>query len=160
MVPQTTVPPFSRFLDANRDTVYRFLLAAVGPDEADDCFQETFLKALRAYPRLRADDNLRAWVLTIARRTAIDAARARRRRPEPAADPEPEPRDGTPQPRDPGLWAAVRGLPRRQRAAVALRYVGDLPYAEVGRVMGCSEDAARRSAFEGIRRLREVWDGR
>lgn len=159
-MPQTTVPPFSRFLDANRDAVYRFLLATVGPDEADDCFQETFLKALRAYPRLSADDNLRGWVLTIARRTAIDAARARRRRPEPAVDPEPEPLDGTPQPRDPALWAAVRALPPRQRAAVALRYVGDLPYAEVGRVMGCSEDAARRSAFEGLRRLREVCDER
>jgi RNA polymerase sigma factor (sigma-70 family) len=58
---------------------------------------------------------------------------------------------------DPALWAAVRGLPPRQRAAVTLRYVNDLPYAEIGRVIGSSEEAARSSAFEGLRRLREVW---
>jgi RNA polymerase sigma factor (sigma-70 family) len=149
-------PPFPRFLDEHREVVYRFLAAIVGPDDADDCFQETFLKALRAYPRLESADNLRGWVLTIARRTAIDAVRARRRRPEPVADPEPPPRDGTPDLGDPALWSAVRELPPRQRAAVALHYVSDLPYAEVGAVMGCSEEAARRSAFEGLRRLREV----
>ncbi len=151
-------PPFSRFLEDHREAVYRFLVATVGPDEADDCFQETFMKALRAYPRLRHGDNLRAWALTIARRTAIDAARGRRRRPLPAADPEPAPVDGTPEVGDPSLWAAVRGLPPRQRAAVTLRYVNDLPYAEIGRVIGSSEEAARRSAFEGLRRLREVWN--
>jgi RNA polymerase sigma factor (sigma-70 family) len=150
-------PPFPRFLEDHREVVYRFLLATVGPNEVDDCFQETFIKALRAYPRLTAADNLRGWVLTIARRTAIDSARARNRRPEPVADPEPSPSDGTPDLGDPALWEAVRGLPPRQRAAVALHYVGDLSYAEAGAVMGCSEDAARRSAFEGMRRLREVW---
>jgi RNA polymerase sigma factor (sigma-70 family) len=72
-------PPFPRFLDEHREVVYRFLAATVGPDDADDCFQETFIKALRAYPRLASADNLRGWILTIARRTAIDAARARRR---------------------------------------------------------------------------------
>jgi RNA polymerase sigma factor (sigma-70 family) len=156
----TPPPPFSRFLEDHREAVYRFLVATAGPDEADDCFQETFIKALRAYPRLRDADNLRGWVLTIARRTAIDAGRARRRRPEPAADPEPPAQDGTPDLGDPALWEAVRGLPSRQRAAVTLHYVNDLPYAEVGRVIGCSEEAARRSAFEGLRRLREVWDER
>ncbi|HEX2503395.1 MAG TPA: RNA polymerase sigma factor [Miltoncostaeaceae bacterium] len=153
-------PPFNRFLDDHREAVYRFLVATVGPDEADDCFQETFIKALRAYPRLRDADNLRGWVLTIARRTAIDAARGRRRRPQPAADPEPPAVDGTPDLGDPALWEAVRGLPPRQRAAVTLRYINDLSYADVGRVIGSSEDAARRSAFEGLRRLREVWDER
>ncbi len=129
-------PPFSRFLDDHREAVYRFLVATVGPDEADDCFQETFIKALRAYPRLRDAANLRGWVLTIARRTAIDAARGRRRRPQPAADPEPPAVDGTPDLGDPALWEAVRGLPPRQRAAVTLRYVNDLSYADVGRVIG------------------------
>jgi RNA polymerase sigma factor (sigma-70 family) len=150
-------PSFPRFVDDHRDVVYRFLLATVGPNEVDDCFQETFMKALRAYPRLTGADNLRGWVLTIARRTAIDAARARRRRAEPVADPEPPAVDGTPALGDPALWEAVRGLPARQRTAVALHYVGDLSYAEAGRVMGCSEEAARRSAFEGMRRLREAW---
>ena len=132
----TAPPPFSRFLEDHREAVYRFLLATVGPDEADDCFQETFIKALRAYPRLTSADNLRGWVLTIARRTAIDAARGRGRRPVPAPDLEPPAPDGTPEAADAGLWAAVRGLPPRQRAAVTLRYVNDLSYAEIGRVTG------------------------
>lgn len=149
-------PPFALFLDEHRDVVHRLLVAIVGPDDADDCFQETFVKALRAYDGLAGDGDLRGWVLTIARRTAIDAIRARQRRPDPVADPAGPPVDGAPDPGDPDLWAAVRALPPRQREAVALRYVGDLSYRDVGAAMGCSEQAARRSAFEGVRRLREV----
>lgn len=152
-------PPFQAFLEREREVVYRVLLGLVGPDDADDVFQETFIKALRAYPPPRADGDLRGWVLTIARRAAIDATRARRRRPEPVAEPDAVAPGGTPEPADAALWEAVRGLPPRQRQAVTLHYAGGLTYAEAGTAMGCSEDAARRSAFEGIRRLREVWDG-
>jgi RNA polymerase sigma factor (sigma-70 family) len=151
-----TPPPFATFLEAHRDVVHRVLVAMVGPDDADDCFQETFVKVLRAYPEVVDEGALRGWVLTIARRTAIDAIRARRRRPDPVSDPEGPAADGTPEPGNPALWAAVRALPPRQREAVALRYVADLGYREIGTAMGCSEEAARRSAFEGVRRLREV----
>src|SRR5438128_4978021 len=75
------LPPFQVFLEQNRTMVYRFLRASVGANDADDCFQETFLAALRAYPKLRDGNNLRSWVLTIATRKAIDAGRARARRP-------------------------------------------------------------------------------
>ncbi len=153
------LPPFSVFLAREREVVYRVLVGLVGPDDADDCFQESFIKALRAYPDLREGSNLRGWILTIARRTAIDSARARGRRAESMADPGALMAEPAPEPADPTLWAAVRALPPRQRAAVTLHYVGGLPYAEIGGIMGCSEDAARRSAFEGIRRLREVWHG-
>ena len=80
------LPPFQRFLDAHRDDVLRFLVASVGRHDADDAFQETFLSALRAYPRLRPDSNLRGWVLTIAHRKAIDVHRARGRNPVPVAE--------------------------------------------------------------------------
>ena len=153
------LPPFSAFLEREREVVHRVLVGMVGPDEADDCFQDTFIKALRAYPDLRSADNLRGWILTIARRTAIDASRARARRAPATDEADAVPGAPAPEPADPGLWAAVRALPRRQRAAVVLHHVGGLPYTEVGAAMGCSEDAARRSAFEGIRRLREEWDG-
>src|SRR5206468_3763951 len=66
-------------LEDHRDDVWRFLVAAVGRTDADDCFQETFMAAMRAYPRLRPDSNLRAWVLTIAHRKALDTYRARAR---------------------------------------------------------------------------------
>lgn len=152
-----TPPPFQWFLDRHRDDVYRFLVAAVGRQEADDCFQETFLSAMRAYPRLRANSNMRAWVLTIAHRKALDSHRARGRRPVPLAEP-PEPRgmNGAAEP-DAELWSEVRKLPPKQRAAVALRYAGDLPHDEIGRVLGCSEEAARRNVHEGLKKLRSTW---
>jgi RNA polymerase sigma factor (sigma-70 family) len=152
------IPPFQVLLDQHRDDVYRFLTAAVGPHEADDCFQETFIAALRAYPRLRDASNLRSWVLTIAHRKAIDSHRARRRRaipvesvPERAA--EAPPADG-----EPALWEAVQTLPPKQRAAVLHRYVNDLPYAEIGQIVGCSEAAARQNVRAGLTSLRGAWD--
>ena len=82
-------PPFQRLLDDHADTVLRFLAGSVGPVDADDCFQETVIAALRAYPRLRHADNLRGWLLTIAHRKALDHHRARARRAVPVEDLEP-----------------------------------------------------------------------
>ncbi len=155
------LPPFQSFLDANRDTVWRFLVASVGRDEADDCFQETFVAALRAYPRLRSrgrEHNLRAWVLTIAHNKALDAHRARRRRAVPV-DPAAaghEEAAAAPLRRDEELWTAVHELPARQRSAVVLRFVADLPHSEIAAAIGCSEEAARRSLHEGLNKLRKV----
>src|SRR5439155_13443637 len=112
------LPPFQRFLDAHRDDVWRFLVGAVGRHDADDCFQETFLAALRAYPRLRPQSNQRAWVLTIAHRKALDHHRARARRAIPMERlPEP-PTPGGASPDADATWAQVRGLRPKQRAAV------------------------------------------
>ena len=150
-------PPFQRFLDEHREPVLRFLVASVGRQEADDCFQETFLAALRAYPRLPADANRRAWVLTIAHRKAIDSHRARRRRPDPVEGLE-EHLSEPPRPEsDPALWQAVRALPSKQRAAVVLRFVADLKHAEAAEVIGCSEEAARRNLHAGLTKLRKEW---
>jgi RNA polymerase sigma factor (sigma-70 family) len=148
-----SIPPFSRFLEEHRIDVYRFLVAAVGPHDADDCFQETFLSALRAYDGLRHARNLRGWVLTIATRKVMDHWRAGRRRPLPV---ERLPERPAPEhaPADPELWRAVGELPPMQRAAVIHRYVLDLPYRDVAGALGCSEEAARASAAEGRRKLR------
>jgi RNA polymerase sigma factor (sigma-70 family) len=153
------LPPFQVALDEHRDTVARFLVAWVGPQEAEDALQETLISALRAYPRLRAGSNVRAWMLTIARNKAMDSHRARVRQPVlvgeaiDTPDPAPAPPDGP----DAELWEAVRGLPPKQRAAVTLRFVGDLSHAEIGTVLECSEAAARRSLHEGLNKLREEW---
>jgi RNA polymerase sigma factor (sigma-70 family) len=152
------LPPFQALLDEQGDDVYRFLVASLGRDEADDCFQETFISALRAYPRLRDASNLRSWLFTIAHRKAIDAHRARARRAVPVEEvPEQADPGGVGLNGEPELWRAVRGLPTKQRAAVLHRYVNDLAYADIGQVMGCSEDAARRSVHEGLKKLRTVW---
>ncbi len=154
-----SLPPFQLLLDTHGPTVHRFLVAAIGPNEADDCFQEACIAALRAYPRLRHGENLRAWLMKIAQRKAIDAHRARARRPQPI-DPLPErPAQGADsQPGMDGLgtvWAHVRELPEKQRMAVFLRSAADLSYADVARALDCSQDAARRNVHEGLKRLRE-----
>ena len=151
------LPPFQAFFDSHRDEVLGFLTALVGPDDADDCFQETFVAALRAYPRLRADSNLRAWVLTIARRKAIDTARSRSRRAFPSDDlPEQPVVATTAADGEPELWAAVRVLPERQRAAVFLRYAGDLTHRDIASVMESSEDAVRKNVSDGLKKLKEA----
>jgi RNA polymerase sigma factor (sigma-70 family) len=147
------LPPFQALLDSHGVDVHRFLVALVGRTDADDCYQETWLAALRGYPRLRDDSNLRGWVLTIAHRKALDHVRARRREAVPVehvperAAPADELRDDT-------LWAKVRGLPPKQRTALALRYVADAPYAQISAVMDTTEEAARRNVHEGLKRLR------
>lgn len=143
-------------MDEHAPAVHRFLSASVPAHEVDDCFQETFIAALRAYPKLRPSSNLRAWVLTIAARKAVDGHRKRSASAVTVAEvPEsvaPEPPDV-----DPELWAAVRSLPTKQRAAVVLRYVNQLPYKEIAAILGCSEAAARQNSKAGLDRLKEVW---
>jgi RNA polymerase sigma factor (sigma-70 family) len=151
----TALPPFQTLLDEHAADVMSVLRGAVGRGEAEDCFQETFLAALRAYPKLRDTSNLRGWLLTIAHRKAIDHHRADGRRPLPIGEVA-EIAGATAEPQlDEGVWELVGALPPKQRAAVALRYACDLPHAEIGAALGCSPEAARRSLHEGMKRLRE-----
>jgi RNA polymerase sigma factor (sigma-70 family) len=151
------IPPFADFLEEHRGTVYRFLTAAVGPNEADDCFQDTFLAALRAYPRLTDPSRLDRWVLRIASRKAIDHHRAAGRRAVPTADlPErPVAAEGRPE-FDGDLQAAVASLPTKQRLAIVHRHVLDRSYADVADAMGVSEEAARANVYQGLKTLREL----
>jgi RNA polymerase sigma factor (sigma-70 family) len=147
------LPPFQKLLDAHGRDVHRFLIASVGRVDADDCYQETWLAALRAYPRLRDASNLRGWILTIAHRKAIDHLRAGGRAPVPV-DAVPERGEAPAEVQDDRLWASVRELPAKQRTAVALRYVADAPYEQISAVMGTTPEAARRNVHEGLKRLR------
>ncbi len=158
-----SLPPFQTLLDAHGRDVHRFLIATVGAGDADDCYQETWLAALRAYPRLRDAANLRGWILTVAHRKAIDQLRARARRPVPVSDPGPlaapcsTPAQPAAGPSDDALWAGVAALPDKQRTAIALRFVADCAYAEIATVMHTSPEAARRSVHEGLTRLRKEY---
>ncbi|MFL5782399.1 MAG: RNA polymerase sigma factor [Thermoleophilaceae bacterium] len=150
------LPPFQVLIDAHGDAIHRFLVASAGPGAADDCFQETFIAALRAYPRLRHGSNLRAWLFSIARTKAIDHHRAVKRAPLPVENvPEHAAPSGS-EPPNGELWGAVAELPEKQRAAVVLRFVADLSHREIGSVLDCSDAAARRNVHEGLKRLREV----
>ena len=132
----------------------RFCAAQVGPDRAEDCFQETMLSALRAYDQVRDPGAIRSWLFSIASRKAIDAHRVRARGPEPMADVELLPATDEPDPSDGALWQHVRRLPPKQRQAVSLRYVADLSHREIATVMQTSEAAARRNVYEALVHLR------
>jgi RNA polymerase sigma factor (sigma-70 family) len=146
-------------VETHRESVYRFLLTTVGPNEADDCFQETFLAALRAYPRLESGDRLDRWILKIASNKALDGHRRRLRSPMPVgevpdvAGAEGEPRLEAP---DHVLWKAVAELPHRQRTALVLRHVLDRSYEDIADVMGGSDVSARANVYQGLKKLREL----
>jgi RNA polymerase sigma factor (sigma-70 family) len=162
-----TRPPFQALIDEHREPVLAFLRGYVGSVDAEDCLQETFLAALRAYPP--ADSrNLRGWLFRIAHNKAIDHHRARSRAPQAAGEPErleavatesaPEWLGGDHgagvNGRDSTIWGAVAELPEGQRAAVILRFAIDLRYREIGAALDCSEEAARRRVHDGLRNLR------
>jgi RNA polymerase sigma factor (sigma-70 family) len=150
-----TLLPFEQLVRRHGADVWRFAASQVGPDRADDVFQEAMLAALAGYPSLRDPDAARSWLLRIAARKAVDLFRAQSKAPVPVAEPD----AGAASPAthelpDDELWARVRALPAKQRQAVALRFVLDLEYADVGRVMDTSTEAARRNVFEALRTLR------
>ncbi|MBD7994767.1 sigma-70 family RNA polymerase sigma factor [Arthrobacter sp. Sa2CUA1] len=156
------VKPFEAIVREHGAVVLRVCRAVLGPDDAEDAWSETFLAALRAYPELQAGANVQAWLVTIAKRKAIDVHRSAARRPVLVPElPEPGSDGGrsteTPGPGDhDGLWAALRTLPQRQREALAYHHLAGLPFAEVAVLLGSTEAAVRRSAADGMKKLRTM----
>jgi len=149
-----TLPPFTTLVEEHRTAVWGYLCATVGPASAPDLLQDTLLAALRAYPSLGDASNLRSWLISVAHSRVVDGARAKARRPEVLGD-VPERGATASADVDDELWQAVAKLPDKQRHAVVLRFVGDLPYAEIGELAGTSEAAARQNVRAGVARLRE-----
>jgi len=151
MMADVHVPPFETFYAEHRGEVLRLLRRRLGVVDADDAFQETFLRALRAYDRLEHGEHLRAWVLTIASRVAIDAARRAR----PTEELQEHASDDDQSPAYADLGELTDGLPHKERAAVVLRYGYDLTYDQIAAALDSSPAAARQAASSGVRRLRE-----
>jgi RNA polymerase sigma factor (sigma-70 family) len=150
MMLAVSIPPFETFYEEHSPEVLGLLRRKLGRDRADDAFQETFLRALRAYDRLDHGEHLRAWVLTIASRVAIDV----HRRAKPVGElPEVSHEDVRPAYED--LGELTDGLPPKERAAVVLRYGYDLTYEQIAVALDSSPDAARQAASTGVRRLRK-----
>ncbi|HWC23659.1 MAG TPA: sigma-70 family RNA polymerase sigma factor [Flexivirga sp.] len=152
--------PFENAIDAHGPTVLRVCRAVLGATaDADDAWSETFLAALRAWPDLPDDTNVEAWLVRVAHRKAIDVTRVRKRQPVPVDDPPTSApsTDGIPHESDTDLWSAVAALPERQRLAVAYHYVGGLPHKETAELIGGTAEAVRRSAADGIKRLRMTY---
>lgn len=148
---RTAIPPFEWFYESHSGEVLAFLRRRAGRDRADDLFQETFLRALRAYDRLEHGEHLRAWVLTIAANAVVDAARRER----PTAELAIEPVSEDQRPAIEELAPLTDDLPPTERTAVVLRYGYDLDYDAIGAALGSNEQAARQAASAGVRRLRK-----
>jgi RNA polymerase sigma factor (sigma-70 family) len=147
------IPPFERFYLAHCDEVFGYLRRLLGP-RAEDAWQETFLRALRAYGRLQHGKHLRAWVFTIATNVAMDELRVK---PVLVTHDEPPDFQSTVEIKLDAfreLEHLTGELPPTERAAVVLRYGYDLPYEQIGAALGSNEQAARAAASSGVRRLR------
>ena len=145
------IPPFERFYGQHAAEVLGYLRRLLG-QRAEDAWQETFLRTLRAYDRLEHGHHLRAWVFRIATNVAMDELRAGDRV-FPTDDVDGEPVEAG-RPVYAELEHLTGDLPPKERAAVVLRYGYDLPYDQIGAALGSSEEAARAAASSGVRRLR------
>jgi RNA polymerase sigma factor (sigma-70 family) len=149
MMQHVAIPPFERFYEEHRSVVLRLLRRRLGAQGAEDAFQETFLRALRAYGRLDHGEHLRAWVLTIAQNVALDTLR--RARP---TDELVESSSVDARPAYAELAELTDGLGPKERAAVVLRYGYDLSYDQIAAALDSSPDAARQATSTGVRRIR------
>jgi RNA polymerase sigma factor (sigma-70 family) len=149
MMETVAIPPFERFYEEHRSEVLRLLRRRLGADRADDAFQETFLRALRAYGRLDHGEHLRAWVLTIAKNVALDTVR----RAHPTSELVEAGAEDSP-PAYSELADLTDGLGTTERAAVVLRYGYDLSYEQIASALDSTPGAARQAASTGVRRIR------
>jgi RNA polymerase sigma factor (sigma-70 family) len=149
MMDAVAIPPFERFYTETSEEIWGYLVRLLGRQAAEDAYQETFLRALRGYPKLRHARHLRAWAYTIATRVAVDEHR--RRAPDGVV---PELGEDDSRPAYAELEHLAEDLPATERAAVVLRYGYDLPYVDIAAALGSSEEAARQATSSGVRRLR------
>jgi len=145
------LPPFWSLVEAHGDELLVHARRLAGDAHGEDVVQEALLRALRAYPRLRHADHLRAWLYRITTTTAMDHHRRRAREvltdDPPAAAAEPDHYDDA-------FEELIAGLPDTAQAALRLRFVDDLDYAGVAHALGISPEAARQRVSTAIRALR------
>jgi RNA polymerase sigma factor (sigma-70 family) len=162
-------PTFEVVLELYQAEIFRYAMQLTrNPTDADDLYQETMMKAFRAYGRLDDDANVRAWIYRIATNTFLSDRRKHGRvdllddvaaQAIPAAQTD----------HAAGLDARalleevavfVDGLPPKQRVALTLRKYHELGYAEIADALRCSEAAARASVHEALRKLRDCFGDR
>jgi RNA polymerase sigma-70 factor (ECF subfamily) len=155
---------FLALWDALQPRLLRYL-QAVGCDDVDDVAGETWLQVVRDLPTFKRDsaDEFRAWLFTIARHRAVDAARSRRRfrdkvlateaRPAPATPESPVEDEVLHQLSTRQAVALVAGLPVDQAEAVALRVIAGLDTDVVARLLHKSPGAVRVALHRGLRTL-------
>jgi RNA polymerase sigma-70 factor (ECF subfamily) len=162
--------PFEQIMQRHEREIMRYLLRVSGDGaDAADLFQETWLRAYRAYPHLQPGSEVRPWLYAIAVNLCRNRARDGRRRARvivaiddknPATD---KIVNGRPGPSDNDGYAAVRlreliaSLPPKQREALQLRCFAGLNFAAIAAAMGCSAQGARANASQAMRKIKSMW---
>jgi RNA polymerase sigma-70 factor, ECF subfamily len=139
--------------------IFRYIYSRIGSlPEAEDATAQTFLAALEAFDHYHHDGHFAAWLFAIARRKAADHFRSQQRQaPLEYADSVPNGtdllQDVIRTERKAALAKLITGLPEDERELIRLRYVAELSFAEIGRLLGCREDAAKKSLYRLLARL-------
>lgn len=160
------LPPFEDLIERHSAELFRYLWRLLrDTDDAQDCLQETYLKAFRAYGRLRSAANLRAWLYKIATNVARTHGQRRARLAGRTADLDTGLRadfDGSDSAEENELALvvqAVNSLPYRQREALMLRKYQGLEYEEIALALGCTPTTARAHVYQAVRKLRTRFGG-
>ncbi len=150
---------FDQWYRNEHPRVFTALAVAGGDVEiAREATDEAFVRAYERWARVRVMESPGGWLYRVAlnelkrrhRRQALEREILRRQPPQPT--------DGPPPVADPAVWEAVRGLPRRQRSAIALRYVLDLTERDVAATMGISRGAASATLTSARKHLQQALD--
>jgi RNA polymerase sigma-70 factor (ECF subfamily) len=145
------LPPFWSLVEAHGDELLVHARRIAGDAHGEDVLQEALLRGLRAYPRLRHAEHLRAWLYRVTTTTALDHLRARRRE---VLTEEPPATVAEPEHYDDSFETLIGVLPATAQVALRLRFVEDLDYDGIATRLGCSAVAARQRVSTAIRTLR------
>lgn len=153
-------PPFDEAVARHERELMRFLLRTTrDQDDALDLFQETWLRAYRAWPKLESAAGLRPWLYRIATNLCLNRARDRIRRVRVIGDEELDPAQVASSSNGAHegvlhLKAAIARLPHNQREALVMRKFGGLEYAEIATALGCSAESARAGVYQALKKLK------
>jgi RNA polymerase sigma-70 factor (ECF subfamily) len=154
---------FEMHVESFASEIYAYLWRMLrNKEDAEDCLQETFLRAYRAYSRLDPTANHRAWFYKIATNVANNFFRKQARRVPHQVELNDESMSGTfheafsPEMREQveHIRVAVAELPNKQRAALILRKYHGFNYAEISSTLDCSESSARANVYQALKKLR------
>lgn len=155
---------FEALVGKHSEELFAYLWRMFGDSaEAQDCLQDTFLRAYRAYNRLNGESNTRAWLYKIASNTAFTQLKRRGNTKyqsaklvenlasrEASPDLQVEQFDRLEQ-----VKMAVMALPHKQRAALMMRKYQEMTYKEISQALNCTAESARANVYQGLRKLRK-----
>jgi RNA polymerase sigma-70 factor (ECF subfamily) len=156
-------PQFETVMDLYSSEIFAYLWRQLnGREDAEDCLQEVFIRAFKAFGRLEEDSHIRAWLYKIATNVAISYRKKWDRsfgqnvefdNNIMSADPSPQKRLEVMEHFE-VLMGAINSLPNQQRSALLMRKYQELSYAEISRILDCSEEAARANVYQALKKLR------